>query len=477
MTIAHRDRAWPGWLLAALVPKALMILVDPQLRLFLGDSSSYLYAAHADGWLPPDRSFVYPFLIKWLVPPGTSLAALLYWQTLAGIGVAMLLGWLLQRRLGLPRTLVIAAVCLFALEPAQLFYERMVLAETFGLLAFAGFFAAAAAYLARGHVLWLPLLAVLGLAAVSLRMNYLPVVIVVSLALPLLAWMDPCRPREWRALGAHCVVAALCFWSVHGAYQQQVAALFGAPPGYIGHAGFMRMGLVAPLIKPQHFVRAGLPADFAQGLAFDLADPRTRPSQLWSHGGLADAIAQRGLDVDATCRKLADYALRDDPLGLLRLGIGTLGGYFDPHSAGVRLTKDLGRDPMPYPTGVVANVRDTWHYDIADAQRWTPVSRAFAVGADWLVACLFLLLPLSLVNVVVHWRDPRRAQIVLGAAFGVGLVATQVLFSNIASYRYLHALPLFVLVNALPLGVTFYRRWSDGAAVPPARPRDPARRT
>ena len=75
-----------------------------------------------------------------------------------------------------------------------------------------------------------------------------------------------------------------------------------------------------------------------------------------------------------------------------------------------------------------------------------------------LVACLFLLLPLGVFNVIVHWRDRRRAQYLLGALVGAGLVLTHVLFSSIASYRYLHAFPLFVLINGLPLGVTLWRR-------------------
>src|SRR5690606_10976544 len=57
----------------------------------------------------------------------------------------------------------------------------------------------------------------------------------------------------------------------------------------------------------------------------------------------------------------------------------TLGGYFDPDAAPLRLTKDLGRDPMPYPPNVIETVRTHWAYDfVGVAERWTPVSRAFA---------------------------------------------------------------------------------------------------
>jgi len=409
--------------------------------------------------LPPDRSFTYPMLLEWLVRPGGSLDALLYWQSAAGIGTALLLAGVLRMRFGLPAALVFAATCAFALEPAQLFYERMVLTETFALLAFAGFFAAASAYLVRNGVAWLVLVVVLGLAAVTLRMYYVPVVVVITLGLPLLPLLERERWRQVPRVLAHCVLAALCFWGTHGQYRQYVGTLFDRSPGYIGQAGFMRMGLVAPLIKPEHFVRVGLPADFADRLAFDLADPNTRPSQLWSKGGLADAIAEAGLDVDRTCRKLSIYALKDDPFGVVRLGVGTLGGYFHEQGSQLRLTKDLGRDPMPYPPDVVESVREHWAYDLTGvAERWTPASRAFEVGARWLVACLFLLVPIALANVFVHWRGPRRLQAVLAALFAIGLVVTEVLFSSIASYRYLHALPFFMLVNALPLAMALRKR-------------------
>ena len=458
-----RGVAWAGALLLAVaLLKGAAILLDPQIRLFLGDSASYLFAARSEEWLPGDRSFTYPLLLESLVRPTGSLQALLYWQALAGVGIALLLARVLRVHFRLPALLVLLATCAFALEPAQLFYERMVLAETFGLLAFVAFYAAACAYLVHARVAWLAVVAVLGIGAVSLRMNYLPVVTVITLALPLVTLSDPARrPRAWRVL-AHCAVATLCFWGTHGQYKRYVGELFDTKPAYIARAGFMRMGLVAPLIKPEHFVRVGLPADFADRLAYDLADPHTRPSQLWNRGGLADAIEKAGLDVNRICRKLSAHALRDDPFGVVRLGFVTLGGYFDPDSSARRLAKDLGRDPLPYPARVVSSVKRYWHYDMAGvAERWTPASRAFAAASTWLVACLFLLLPLALANAWVHWRDPRRLQAVLAALFGIGLVASEVLFSNIASYRYLHAFPFFVLVNALPLAATLWARRSQ----------------
>ncbi|MGH9163561.1 MAG: hypothetical protein ACRD2X_26695 [Vicinamibacteraceae bacterium] len=447
------SRMRQGVLAVVLVVGALKLaalLIDPTIRLFMGDSASYLNAA-VDNWLPSDRSFVYPVLIKLLVVPFKSLWALLYWQTLAGICVAVLLWATLVHRFDVPRGLATAAAGVLAIGPGELFYERMVMAETFGLLAFAGFVAVCGVYLATGRARTLWLVVFLGLLAVSFRLNYVPVVTVISLALPVLRGLDPTVPRDWRRLLAHTAIAGCAFLALHGTYRHLVGYFFGVPPGYIGRVGFMRVGLVAPLIKPEHFVRVGLPADFAEHLSYDLANPDTRPSQFWGMGGLVDGIAQRGLEVDRVGRELADMAIADDPVGVLRLGLHTLGNYFRPPLARLRLETDLARVP-DYPEKVVGDVRRRWGYDVEGLpQRVTPMSRYFEVGSWGLVACLFLLAPLALVNFAVHWRDPRRTQILLCASIGIGLVMTHILFSSIASYRYLHALPYFTLLNFVPL--------------------------
>lgn len=62
---------------------------------------------------------------------------------------AMLLyGWL-RVGLAIPVRVATGAAVLFTLEPAQVFYERMVMAEATGLLALAAFFACASALLAH----------------------------------------------------------------------------------------------------------------------------------------------------------------------------------------------------------------------------------------------------------------------------------------------------------------------------------------
>ncbi|MFN2444527.1 MAG: hypothetical protein ABR606_02890 [Vicinamibacterales bacterium] len=457
-TSQQRMRRWTtGVLLAVGLLKAAALLADPTIRLFLGDSAAYLDGARFDERLPLHRSFLYSLFIRAFVYPTASLSALLFWQTVAGAGVTLLLWTWLVRFATLPRTVAAVAACLFAVAPEQLFYERMIMAETPGLLAFAAFFVAASAYLASGRVMWLPLTALLGLVAAGLRLNYLPVVLVISLALPLVRELKVKRPGRPSSLLLHCVVATCSVSVSHGAYRQVVGTLFDVEPTYLPRAGFMRMGLVAPLIRPEHFVRAGLPGDLPDRLAHDLADPDTRQAQMWAPGGLADAIRMHTGDLEPTAAMLASLAIRDDPMGVVRLGLHTLGNYFRP--IGHReLWADLGH--REYPAALVSELRTHWDYDIAGrAFQMTPVSHYFAAGTTWLIACLLLTVPAALVNVLVHWRDPRRTQIVLAALVSVGLMGSHLMFVNLASYRYLQPFPFFTAVNVLPVAVTVYSRW------------------
>ena len=441
-------RAVSLWLIPVLIAvKAVLLWADPVVRLYLGDSAAYLWGAMDDGRLPDDRSFTYSWLIRLVVAPADGLVTLLRWQAAAGIATALFLFVALQRYLRVSPALAAGAAVLLAIEPAQLFYERMVLAEAIGLLLFAAFYVAAAAYLASGRGWWLPVVALLGLLATSLRLNYLPVVIVISLALPLIrstvAW-----PATRRTLVQHTALAVCAVTLLHVGYRSWVAMIFLSPPGYLARAGFMQLGLVTPLIRPEHFERVGLPRTFEEELDYPLSDPDARMEHMWAPGGLVAELRSRQLNVESIARELSRMALRDDPLGLIRLGVGTVGNYFVAERIEHALDNDLGRQQIPY--DVLWTLRERWNYDATGlSERVTLVSRYFETATWWLVACLFLLPVLSVWTGVAHWRTPQRAQAVLAALFGLGLFLAHLLFVNVAFYRYLHPLPFFVLLNGL----------------------------
>jgi hypothetical protein len=434
---------------ALLALKLAALAIDSTIRVYLGDSAAYLFGAVDDGRLPDDRSFTYSLLIRGLVRPFDTLSALVRWQTLTGLLTALTAWHLLVARFGVRRRVALVATCLLAIEPAQLYYERMVLAETVGLWSFMLFVAAAAAYLASGRAWWLPAVALLGLAAASFRLNYLPVVIVSSVAIPILRFLAAPPPSRL-ALAGHLTLAVLSVVLTHGAYQQWVAWIFKSPPGYIARSGFMQLGLVMPLVQTHHLVRVGLPPDFEKDLRFPLAEPDERMRHMWSVGGFVRTLRERQIPIEPVARPLARMALADDPWGLVRIGIHTVGNYFRDESITHALENDLGRRVIPDET--LWTLREQWHYDATGLwAKTTAVSWYFEHTTWLLVGCLLLLIPLAIGNLILHWHTSHRAQASLVALIAIGLVLAHILFVPVAFYRYLHPLPVFVLLNVVPM--------------------------
>jgi hypothetical protein len=444
-------------LLWVLLAKVALLLLDPNLRLFMGDSASYLHAALTD-WDPPDRSVVYPELVAWSAVNAHSAHALVLLQSLMGAACCLLAFWMLRRAAGLPAWLAAAVAMLIAVEPTQLFYERMLMAESAGLLALMSTVATTLAYVQSGHRRWIPLIALFGILTVSFRMSLLPVIFGLATIVPLLrAWhvLADGKPEQRRqrtilrsALDGLLIAVAVV--GMHQVYQAAYGERMDAAPGYMVAEGRMRLGLLAPLIRPEHFEAVGLPQDFAAGLGLELGDHRNREGQIWAPNGLwmrlETALGEpRAYEVAG---ELASLALRSDPLGLPRMSLLTLRDYFNDEVAIWRLHDDFGtRQPD---AGTLDSMADALRYD-ADEFTANPglIGRAFLSSRWWLTAWLFGLAPLALVCLLLNLRDPRRRAAALTLGFtALGLVASHMLFSHIVSFRYLHPLPVFGFMTA-----------------------------
>ena len=321
----------------------------------------------------------------------------------------------------------------------------MLMAESAGTLCLIAMIAAGLAWLRRPHWLWPGLWALAGILAVALRMSLLPVVLGFALLPPLVAWLadHPAAPR--RRLAAHLALAALATLCAHKGYQHLYGRLAPSRPDYIADSGYFRLGLVAPLVTPAQVARVGLPPDLLDRVGPPLHDPATRESQIWSDDGLIARVREAaGAGGNRAARKLAAYALREDPLGLVRMAASTLRGYFEPTAVRSRLEDDLGTRPLEADTA--GDLLRCCGYDGrgVEAKR-NPVLRWFAASTPWLTLCYFGLAPLALAAVAVQWRRRRAAMLLLALA-SLGQVAALALFSHIVSFRYLHPLPgLFLL--------------------------------
>lgn len=443
---------------AVLLVKLLLLALDPNLRFFMGDSGSYLHAALTD-WVPPDRSFTYPWLVR-LALWAQSAHSLVLLQTLLGAASCLMLFQLLRRGVALPFAWAAGGALLLAVEPSQLFYERMMMAEAAGGFLLIACLVATVAYVRSAQLRWLPLMVLCGLGAVSMRMSLLPVVLGLSACAPVLcalhnhARLDRGRPLlAVLRTGVHLAVVMLLTGLSHSAYKQTYGDLTGAEPDYIGAQGQMRLGLVAPLVRPEHLARAGVDLALLDELGPPLQDPRAREAQIWSPDGLFGRLQARMPVEDAqrVARKISVRALQSDPLGLLRLGAATFADYFDDEVALARMSSDLGDAPPNADMLAVIEERLRYRSD-GLFERPGLAAGLFEHSRWWLTLQLFLLAPLA---IWALWRarsEPqRRAALLVVGTLALGLVASQLLFAHIVSFRYLHPLPPLFIALAIAL--------------------------
>lgn len=436
------------WLVLALLLVALklaLMLADPTQRFFLGDSESYLHSA-LTGWIPPDRSFLYGLFIRATAIAAGSLTGLLLAQSLCGVATALLCARLAVTDLGVDRRAAALLAVLIALEPAQLFYERMVMAESLGTLCLIAMLSCGFAYLRRGWWPWLLAMALAGVLTVALRMSLLPVVLGFSVLPPLAAAATRGAQRSWLRAGTHLVIAVAATLLLHQTYQRLYGYMSEGPPGYLQASGTFRLGLVAPLVKPEHLQRVGLDPALLQQVGPALADPRLREAQLWLDDGLIAVLRRAaGSDTERLARKIASRALADDPLGLVRMGLATTADYFVAGETRQRMVDDLGLRPLS--DGMQTSLRERLGYVAADPARMNPAAVYFEQAGPWFIVCLFALAPLALVA-ALRLGSARRSAGLLLALTALGLVAGQLLFSHIISFRYLHPLPPLLLLCA-----------------------------
>jgi hypothetical protein len=442
---------WLILLITVVTIKLAWLLADHTLRLYMGDSMVYLQTG---AWLSgsPGRSWLYGALLHFTAFPLRSPLAILLLQVSCSILSSLILFHFLRRALNLDFLVSLTAAALFSTEPAQLFFERMVMAETAGLTALVTMIAFLATYLSTGRLRWYVMSVLLGLASANFRTSLLPVVIGLGLTIPLVRCClrsDQTAPPLRSGL-KNMALALATLATLHLAYTHVYGYTNKCPPGYLALTGMMRIGLVAPLIQPEHFEGTGVSGDVLEQVELPLSDHWQRGSHIWSSNGLWHALEANAQNPEAVARTITRRAMLDHPLELLKINLETLGGYFDHRRTYHRMQDDIGIiPPDDYALKIIREWLD-WDARGIHATE-TPARIYFAESGPWLTFCLFALAPLAMLALYTGWRRPQRARYVLLALASLGLVASHLLFAHIVSFRYLHPLPWFVLANLAAL--------------------------
>ena len=441
--------------------KAIEFAIDSQTLLWF-DSGGFILNAvglQFSGY----RSYVYGGLIRAFAVSLHSLRAIVAMQVVMGGLSAWLLTFALVRFLRVRAWIAILAGLVFALDPVQVIYEHMVMAETATMLAMAVFIVGALKYLEDPSPVWLAILPFLGIILASLRLVYVPVVLATAVLLPAAThfWSSVRRPRLL-ALGllVSCGSAAIC----HLGYQHLTGWLAGREPAYLYEPGLLQLGTVASIVEPRDTddprVAAAIQAQKTSSIR--LSDPDVRYRQLWDPQGLVPKLktifgdqadsypaSRRGFRstrrddpyyrlADQAAQRVARAAILRNPLGFLSLGIHNYLGYWRhiQYWKGFLAMED-GQWPEPQVSAYAARViLSAFGADVSNEHLLNTPSRRYHVFArGWQV----FLLAAPFLTGLAWWLSPPNSKGVAFLFFWNCLLMAATCFGAVQdAYRFLH---------------------------------------
>ena len=445
-------------LVVILAAKMVLALIDHDPRFFMGDSVSYLATA-VDGWIPPDRSFLYGFFIRWFAMPFENIEALIIGQVLVS-ALSVWIGVEIVRMAGLnDRLLLWSFGVIWAVAPIQLIYERFMMSECVSLFGFAIHLACCVQFIRRPSAIWIGALAVTAFLVVALRVSFLPNILFSSVVLPFLAAVPGSSGSVGKTIMGvlrkrttylYLVLSLVLTGVALTGYKQLYAIKSGNPPAYHSRQGYFMLSTIAPLLSPSDFVDPGLrSAVYAEG-GFDLEDPASREHQLWGGEGLIQRMERYvgdSIEVDQLAREIAVGVIVRHPVQFIILGWENFKAYLQPETVAKMVRLDLNRERALFGE-FRQNLDKSFSYK-GDGNSVSFTADLFFNSILWYVFLVAATMPLGLVAIGVSFSRSRLALFAAGqlwVAFGV-----VIWLAIMATVRYLHAIEFLFLFT---LGLT-----------------------
>ncbi|MBV9266105.1 MAG: hypothetical protein JO061_08055 [Acidobacteriaceae bacterium] len=479
-------------LLVILAIKFVFYLLDAKPKFLLGDSESYLWTA-LTGWIPTDRSFTFGFILRALaVWPHSFAPMVLVQAALSGISCWMGAVCLLRYFKAQFRVAALAAL-LCAVEPLQLISERFALTEAVATFLFAIYILLAFEYLKTARLSLLIVAQVISVALISLRISFLPMMVLNAALLPLLAsramcvWTDLWRrlrvsrktsvkPRAigWRPVVIHLLAGVLVSQLLFYGYRHINGRLTRNPPAYLYTDGLFLLSYWAPIVQPSDFPVAAWRDAIFNHLAWRLDDPRARNAQAFAPGGLilnvvnatkAGGSAPDMLLANKLAKKTALRAAKRDPIGLLRLSGLTVAQYFDHQYLKETTEQDEGHR-HGIPATFSRELQTDFHQPFQEKDLDTLTERWHVAALPWYQ---FLVVSPLLFSVLAMFAEQKYLSywIVLGVAAWI-FFAQLAVVAHHPTVRYLTALAwlMFIMLPAVIESVVrrIYARQPVGAS-------------
>jgi hypothetical protein len=420
-------------------------IFDHQPKFYFGDSGSYLLTA-IYGYIPPDRSFVYGFLIHIFSLPFHSLKPLLLLQAFAGLLSCIGL-FVSLKQFNISDATCFLICFLFSVEPMHMMFQRFVLTEALSMPVFIAYVFVSFAYIKNPHPKNLLFLQLLGVALISLRMIFLPMVLANALMIPFFV-----RPFDHKKIFKHLGVNLICILILHGSYCIWNGRLSKAPPAYSYWDGFFQLSAWAPAVTAKSAANAEVLKIIQRPQKFPLDEPLNRVHHLWNKDGLTGKIraaAPNLYTANSWAKKTALRTLESNPLGVLKVGAITYIWFNEYAHLSNELKIDRG-DDIPMSSNLLLRLKeffsaDTYQFDFKEGKYWQKPSLTKKIqdhSAPW-----FFLLPqipyLCLVATLI--KKANRLSL---------------LYLSFITFVYLITLfflmPLFVLRLLYPMTVPFF---------------------
>ena len=449
---------WLFFIILIFCMKFLIFCIDPLPMFFLGDSHSYITTS-LTGWIPPDRSFMYGFIIKLVAVAAHSLTSLLILQIFTSGVNAIAIAYILQKFFSVNSKLAFFCGLLCAIEPLQLMYERYIMTEALSLFLFVIFFVAILHYLKNPRLIFLVLIALVGTALISFRLSYLPIVLLNAILLPLLIlpslsqkYSIKLRPiknlfQQVNALRPilgtvilHIIVSIGLTYTLHYGYKSLNGNLSDRPPAYQYQDGIFLLTYVGPVVEPIDFPQPDLRDIVFKDLKYNLKERLQRAGNHWQPGGLISNLNRAIPDIveaNYLAKETAFNALKRNPIGVVKLTVLGFLDYWNIDLLRACMSNDRGDRPLP--EDMLKLLRDRfklWADDLPFLKTFT--NKYFFKAQVWY---LFLLcLPIiCILTFFVYDREKRHLILIIFIA-SFTIVSISSLLIEGPTVRYLHPL-------------------------------------
>jgi hypothetical protein len=385
-----------------------------------------------NGWIPPDRSWVFGILSNFIFRHGHGFSAFMLLQVLVLVGLIEGSRSLFK---GLPLAHLAwaATATVVALDPLLELYTRFFMSDLLALSCFVAVILCVVRLMRAetSGIATVGLCCAIVLAticAVFLRVAYAPIVFLTLILSSLLLGSGLGRHRLL-VLALAIMGPTVAIGSVMGANRIVFAQYFPGEVFVTKLSGVFLAGVFAPALAPSDFAHAGIALTTQEFRALDLGNYDKRAVQVW--GPAANYTAA----VDRAASKLVRSALLRNPLAIATVYVRSALLYLQPSEWSRTLSGEMGLSrPLPDYFVTFANKVSV----LKVTPDMTEIRSALIRGYILVVALYPLQITLGLfAGVYLVWRHGRAPRFVVPFTALLADLASAPLYSNYVIPRYI----------------------------------------